>query len=59
MFAHGFNIHFDQIVPPATIDVIMVAPKGPGHLVRRVQGRRRAVLIAIDQDASGKASRWR
>ena len=35
-FAHGFNIHFGQIVPPADIDVFMVAPKGPGHLVRRV-----------------------
>ena len=35
MFAHGFNIHFGQIVPPAECDVIMVAPKGPGHLVRR------------------------
>ena len=35
MFAHGFNIHFNQIVPPADVDVFLVAPKGPGHLVRR------------------------
>lgn len=57
MFAHGFNIHFNQIVPPADIDVIMVAPKGPGHLVRRQyeQGMGVPGLLAIHQDASGKA----
>ncbi len=57
MFAHGFNIHFNQIVPPADVDVIMVAPKGPGHLVRRqyAEGRGVPALIAIHQDASGKA----
>lgn len=57
MFSHGFNIHFQQIVPPAFIDVIMVAPKGPGHLVRRVYEGGAGVpsLIAIHQDASGKA----
>lgn len=56
-FAHGFNIHFNQIVPPSNIDVIMVAPKGPGHLVRRVyqEGMGVPALIAIYQDASGKA----
>ena len=59
MFAHGFNIHFGQIVPPKDVDVIMIAPKGPGHLVRSefVRGRRRAGLIAIHQDATGKAKR--
>jgi len=57
MFAHGFNIHFNQIVPPADVDVIMVAPKGPGHLVRRqyTEGRGVPALIAIHQDASGSA----
>ena len=57
MFAHGFNIHFGQIVPPKTIDVSMVAPKGPGHLVRRQfeEGKGVPVLIAVHQDASGKA----
>ena len=57
MFAHGFNIHFNQIVPPADVDVVMVAPKGPGHLVRRQyqEGRGVPALIAIHQDASGKA----
>ena len=56
-FAHGFNIHFGQIVPPKDIDVFMVAPKGPGHLVRRqfVEGRGVPNLIAIYQDATGKA----
>jgi ketol-acid reductoisomerase len=58
MFAHGFNIHFNQIVPPADVDVVMVAPKGPGHLVRRQyqEGRGVPALIAIHQDASGKAN---
>ena len=57
LFSHGFNIHFGQIVPPADVDVIMVAPKGPGHLVRRVytEGAGVPALIAIYQDASGKA----
>jgi ketol-acid reductoisomerase len=57
MFAHGFNIHFGQIVPPATVDVSMVAPKGPGHLVRRQYEEGKGVpgLIAIHQDVSGKA----
>jgi ketol-acid reductoisomerase len=56
-FAHGFNIHFGQIVPPATVDVTMVAPKGPGHLVRRQyeEGKGVPVLVAVYQDASGKA----
>lgn len=57
MFAHGFNIHFFQIIPPKDVDVIMVAPKGPGHLVRRVytEGGGVPALIAVYQDASGKA----
>jgi ketol-acid reductoisomerase len=56
-FAHGFNIHFGQIVPPANVDVIMVAPKGPGHLVRRTyeQGEGVPCLFAVYQDASGQA----
>ncbi len=56
-FAHGFNIHFGQIVPPNDVDVFMVAPKGPGHLVRRqyVDGGGVPCLIAIEQNATGKA----
>ncbi|MGE4588088.1 MAG: ketol-acid reductoisomerase [Acidaminococcaceae bacterium] len=56
-FAHGFNIHFGQIVPPADVDVFMVAPKGPGHLVRRVftEGQGVPCLIAVHQDATGRA----
>ncbi len=56
-FAHGFNIHFGQIVPPSYVDVVMVAPKGPGHLVRRTyeQGQGVPCLFAIYQDASGQA----
>jgi ketol-acid reductoisomerase len=56
-FAHGFNINFGQIVPPANIDVVMIAPKGPGHLVRRTyeQGQGVPALFAVYQDASGKA----
>ena len=56
-FAHGFNIHFGQIVPPSDIDVIMAAPKGPGHLVRRTyeQGEGVPALFAVYQDASGQA----
>jgi len=57
MFSHGFNIHYGQIVPPAFCDVIMVAPKGPGHLVRSefVKGGGVANLIAVHNDHSGKA----
>ena len=57
MFAHGFNIHFKEIVPPATVDVGMVAPKAPGHRVREVftEGAGTPGLIAIEQDASGDA----
>jgi ketol-acid reductoisomerase len=56
-FAHGFNIHFAQVVPPADVDVVMIAPKGPGHLVRRTyeQGEGVPALFAIYQDASGQA----
>ena len=56
-FAHGFNIHFDQIIPPVDVDVFMVAPKGPGHLVRRVftEGQGVPCLIAVHQDATGRA----
>ncbi|CCO24803.1 ketol-acid reductoisomerase [Maridesulfovibrio hydrothermalis] len=56
-FGHGFNVHFEQIVPDADIDVILAAPKGPGHLVRRTYTEGGAVpaIIAVDQDASGKA----
>jgi ketol-acid reductoisomerase len=56
-FAHGFNIHFGQIRAPAEVDVVLVAPKGPGHLVRRQyqDGRGIPCLIAVQQDASGKA----
>jgi len=57
LFAHGFNIRFDLIVPPEDIDVAMVAPKGPGHLVRRTytEGGGVPALIAVHQDASGHA----
>jgi ketol-acid reductoisomerase len=57
MFAHGFSIHFGTVVPPAGVDVTMIAPKGPGHLVRRTyeQGIGTPALIAVQQDASGKA----
>lgn len=60
VFAHGFNIHFGQIVPPAFVDVFMVAPKGPGHLVRRTytEGAGVPCLIAVHQDASGKAREY-
>ncbi len=56
-FSHGFNIRFSQIVPPKENDVVLVAPKGPGHLVRRTyeEGRGTPALIAVEQDASGKA----
>ncbi|PXF53221.1 MAG: ketol-acid reductoisomerase [Deltaproteobacteria bacterium] len=57
LFAHGFNIHFGQIIPPADVDVTMVAPKGPGHLVRREYERGAGVpsLVAVHQDHTGKA----
>jgi ketol-acid reductoisomerase len=57
MFAHGFNIRFGQIVPPPGVDVAMVAPKGPGHLVRRTytEGGGVPTLIAVAQDGTGKA----
>jgi ketol-acid reductoisomerase len=56
-FAHGFNIHFGQIKPPATVDVAMVAPKSPGHLVRRMyeEGGGTPALVAVAQDATGQA----
>lgn len=56
-FAHGFNIHYNQIVPPKGVDVFLAAPKGPGHLVRSeyVKGMGVPTLIAVYQDASGKA----
>ncbi|KMY43594.1 ketol-acid reductoisomerase [Bacillus sp. FJAT-27916] len=58
MFAHGFNVHYHQIVPPSYVDVSLVAPKGPGHLVRRTyeQGAGVPALFAIHQDVSGEAS---
>ena len=57
MFAHGFNVHFGQIQPPADVDVFLVAPKGPGHLVRRqfTEGAGVPGLFAIHQDATGQA----
>ncbi len=57
VFSHGFNIHFKQIIPPKDVDVFMVAPKGPGALVREMyeQGKGVPCLIAVYQDASGKA----
>jgi ketol-acid reductoisomerase len=56
-FAHGFNIHFNQIVPPEGIDVIMIAPKGPGHIVRRMFTENSGVpaIIAVEEDYSGNA----
>ncbi len=57
LFGHGFNIRYELITPPADVDVAMVAPKGPGHLVRRqfVDGKGVPALIAVEQDASGGA----
>ena len=57
MFAHGFNIHFKQIVPPKDVDVLMIAPKGPGHTVRStyVNGKGVPCLLAVEQNATGKA----
>jgi len=57
MFAHGFNIHFGQIVPPENIDVTMIAPKCPGHMLRQVytEGSGAPAIVAVHQDATGKA----
>jgi ketol-acid reductoisomerase len=57
LFAHGFNVHYGRIEPPAGHDVIMVAPKGPGHIVRRLftEGYGTPALVAVAQDASGEA----
>ena len=59
VFSHGFNIHYNQVVPPADVDVFMVAPKSPGHLVRRMYEEGKGVpgLLAIYQDATGNAYR--
>ncbi len=58
-FAHGFNIHYNQIVPPEYVDVIMIAPKGPGHIVRRMfaEGSGVPAIIAVHQDYSGNAKK--
>lgn len=57
MFAHGFNIHYGQIVPPADVDVTMIAPKSPGPLVRQMytEGKGTPAIVAVHQDATGKA----
>jgi len=57
LFGHGFSVHFDEVDPPAEVDVAMIAPKGPGHLVRRqfAEGRGVPGLVAVHQDASGGA----
>jgi ketol-acid reductoisomerase len=57
MFAHGFNVHFATIAPPADVDVTMIAPKGPGHLLRRTyeEGIGTPALVAVHQDATGRA----
>src|SRR5512136_1444119 len=57
MFAHGFNIHFSQIVPPADVDVTMIAPKSPGRMLRQLytEGKGPPALVAVQQDATGKA----
>ncbi|MFQ5925561.1 MAG: ketol-acid reductoisomerase, partial [Dehalococcoidia bacterium] len=57
MFAHGFNIHYNQIIPPPKVDVSMIAPKCPGHMLRRLytEGASAPALVAVHQDASGKA----
>ena len=57
MFAHGFNIHFNQIVPPKNVDVTMIAPKAPGHTVRSEYqaGKGTPCLVAVEQDYTGKA----
>ena len=60
MFAHGFNIHYGQIIPPSYVDVTMVAPKSPGHIVRRMysEGKGVPALIAVHQDFTGKAKEY-
>ncbi|AEV70573.1 ketol-acid reductoisomerase [Acetivibrio clariflavus] len=60
MFAHGFNIHFNQIIPPKGVDVVMVAPKGPGHTVRSQykEGKGVPALIAVYQNETGKAKEY-
>jgi len=57
MFAHGFNIHYGQVIPPPNIDVVMIAPKCPGHMVRQlyVEGAGPPAIVAVHQDVSGKA----
>ena len=57
MFAHGFNIHFGQIVPPKNVDITMIAPKAPGHTVRSeyLAGKGTPCLVAVEQDATGRA----
>src|SRR4030042_963063 len=57
MFAHGFNIHYGQIVPPPDVDVTMIAPKSPGHMLRQlyIEGKGAPAIVAVHQDASGKA----
>jgi ketol-acid reductoisomerase len=57
MFAHGFSVHFGTVTPPGGVDVTMIAPKGPGHLVRRTyeEGNGTPALVAVQQDATGKA----
>ncbi len=57
MFAHGFNIHYGQIIPSPDIDVVMIAPKAPGHMLRQVytEGKGTPAIVAVHQDASGKA----
>jgi len=61
LFGHGFSIHYKEVTPPPGVDVGMIAPKGPGHLVRRQVHRRqrRPGLIAVEQDATGNAARSR
>ena len=61
LFGHGFSIHYEQIVPPPDVDVALVAPKGPGHLVRRqyLEGSGVPCLVAVHQDATGDALRHR
>ena len=56
-FSHGFNIHYQQITPPSDVDVVMIAPKGPGHMVRRLYNDGTGIpgLVAVEQDYSGKA----